>query len=225
MNEHRTVLSQFGALARPMAVGMSMSRLGDWRATAHSPKSRSAAPVRPSDAVLVAAARGGERWAQEALFRRHAGLALGLAHRLLGNDSDVEDVVQEAHFIVFTRLDRLKDPQAFASWLAGTVVRRVQQLLRHRRVLVRLGLRAPQPVDPDLAISPSTPPEVSAELQRIYAVVDSLSAQARMVLVLRRVDGYSLGEIAGLLACSLSTVKRRLAEAERVLAQANQEPA
>ena len=199
-----------------------MPRVGHWQAPAQS---RGASPARPTDAVLVAAARGGERWAQEALFRRHAGLALGLAYRLLGNDADVEDVVQEAQFIVFTRLDRLKEPQAFASWLAGTVVRRVQQLLRHRRVLVRLGLREPRPVDPDLAIAASTPPEVSADLQRIYAVVDTLSTQARMVLLLRKVDGYSLPEIAELMACSLSTVKRRLTEAEKVLADAHKEPA
>jgi RNA polymerase sigma-70 factor (ECF subfamily) len=172
--------------------------------------------------MLVAAARGGERWAQEALFRRHAGLAFGLAYRLLGNDADVEDVVQEACFIAFTRLERLKEPQAFASWLAGTVVRRVQQLLRHRRVLVRLGLREPVPLDPDLALSPSTPPEVALELRRTYAVVDGLSTQARMALLLRNVDGYSLPEIAGLLACSLSTVKRRLCEAERALAAARE---
>jgi RNA polymerase sigma-70 factor (ECF subfamily) len=168
--------------------------------------------------VLVAAARAGERWAQEALYRRHAQMAMGLAYRLLGSDADVEDVVQDAHFLAFSRLDRLKEPQAFASWLAGMVVRRVRQLLRHRQVLVRLGLRSPTPADPDLALAPSAPADVVAELARIYAVVDRLSAQARLTLVLRRVEGHSLPEIAALLDCSLSTVKRRLAEAERLLA-------
>ena len=181
---------------------------------------RAVSAARPTDAVLVAAARGGERWAQEALFRRHASMAMGLAYRLLGNDSDVEDVVQEAYFLVFTRLERLHEPQAFAAWLAGTVVRRVHQLLRHRRMLARLGLRAPTHADPDLAISPSTPPEVAAELKRIYAVVDTLSTQARLALLLRRVDGYSLPEIASLLGCSLATVKRRLVQAEGVLTAA-----
>jgi RNA polymerase sigma-70 factor (ECF subfamily) len=180
---------------------------------------RGSTPVgaRPTDAVLVGAARGGERWAKEALFRRHAPLAMGLAYRLLGSDADLEDVVQEAYFQALSNLQRLKDSQAFASWLAGIVVRRVQQLLRHRRVLSRLGLRQPVPIDPDLSLSSTTPPEVMAELGRIYAVVDQLSTQARLVLLLRRVDGYSLPEIATMLNCSLSTAKRRMLEAERVL--------
>ncbi len=60
-------------------------------------------------------------------------------------------------------------------------------------------------------------PEVVAELGRIYAVVDQLSTQARLVLLLRRVDGYSLPEIARMFGCSLSTAKRRMLEAERAL--------
>jgi RNA polymerase sigma-70 factor, ECF subfamily len=194
-----------------------------WLRAAEQADAPAKAGPRPTDAVLVAAARGGDRWAQEALFRRHAPLAMGLAYRLLGSDADLEDVVQEAQFLAFSRLDRLREPQAFASWLAGTVVRRVQQLLRHRRLLVRLGLRSGVPVDPDLAIAANTPPEVAAELARIYAVVDSLSTQARLALLLRRVDGYSLAEIAAMLECSLSTVKRRLGEAERALLAHQQE--
>jgi RNA polymerase sigma-70 factor (ECF subfamily) len=184
---------------------------------------RQAGGQRPTDAVLVAAARGGERWAKEALFRRHASLAMGLAYRLLGSDADLEDVVQEAYYQALNGLHRLQDPQAFASWLAGIVVRRVQQLLRHRALLTRLGLRHPLPLDPDLSLSPGTPPEAAAELARIYAVVGQLSTQARLVLLLRRVDGYSLPEIASMLGCSLSTAKRRMHEAERVLAAYQQE--
>jgi RNA polymerase sigma-70 factor (ECF subfamily) len=172
---------------------------------------------RPTDAVLVAAARGGERWAAEALFRRHAPLAMGMAYRLLGSDADLEDVVQEAYFVAFRSLDKLRSAEAFSSWLAGIVVRCTQQVLRRRRLLSRLGLRPSVPVDPDLSLSRDTPPEVRAELTQIYSVLDSLSTQARLVLLLRRVDGYSLPEIATLLKVSLSTVKRRYGEAESVL--------
>lgn len=187
------------------------------RASPNTEASAAAVSPRPTDAVLVAAARGGDRWAQEALFRRHAPLATGLAYRLLGSDDDLEDVVQEAYFQALRGLHRLKDPQAFASWLAGIVVRRVQQTLRRRRLLARLGLRPAVPIDPDLSLSPGTSAEVVAELQRIYGVLDALSTQARLVLLLRKVDGHSIPEIASLLRCSPSTVKRRLGEAERAV--------
>jgi RNA polymerase sigma-70 factor (ECF subfamily) len=169
------------------------------------------------DAVLVGSARGGEAWAQEALFRRHAPLAMGLAHRLLGSDADLEDVVQEAFFRALGSLHRLRDPQAFASWLAGIVVRTVRELLRRRRLLARIGLRPAAPLDPDLALAPTTPPDVAAELRGIYAALAPVPAQARLAFLLRHVERYSLPEIAEMLGCSLSTAKRRLADAEGVL--------
>jgi RNA polymerase sigma-70 factor (ECF subfamily) len=133
-------------------------------------------------------------------------------------------VVQDAYFRALTNLDQLKDPNAFRSWLAGIVVRRVQTRLRHRALLNRIGLRARVETDPDLALSDGCPPDVAAELARIYGTLDALSTQARMVLVLRRVEGHSLVEIAQLLGSSLSTVKRRLGEAERALELQQREP-
>jgi len=171
----------------------------------------------PTDAVLVAAAQGGNRWAQEALFRRHAPLAMGLAYRLLGKDDDVEDVVQEAFFNALKSLHRLRDPQAFASWLAGIVVRMVRRVHRRKSLLRRIGLYSDASADSNLALSHSTPPEVVSELNHIYSLLNTLPIEVRLVFLLRRVEGYTLPEIAELLQCSLSTVKRRWSEADRVL--------
>jgi RNA polymerase sigma-70 factor, ECF subfamily len=185
---------------------------------------RSGSAARPTDAVLVAAARAGERWAKEALFQRHSNNVIGLAYRLLGRDADVDDVVQDAYFQALSSLHRLREPHAFGSWLAGILVRRVQRVLRKKRLLRRLGLLDPDPIDPDLALAPDTSPETVAELRRIYGVLDALSTQSRLALVLRRVEGHSISEIATLLGCSISTVKRRLHEAEAALDECGREP-
>src|SRR5436305_8085486 len=79
----------------------------------------------PTDAALVVAARAGESWAQEALFRRHARMALGLAHRLLPQDNEVDDLVQDCFVSALNRLASLDNPQAFAAWLGSIVVRAV----------------------------------------------------------------------------------------------------
>ena len=79
----------------------------------------SISPIRPgagpTDAALVVAARAGESWAQEALFRRHARMALGLAHRLLPRDEEVDDIVQDCFVSALKRLGSLDNPQAFAA--------------------------------------------------------------------------------------------------------------
>jgi len=183
--------------------------------TSSSPTTRSGAG--PTDAALVVAARAGESWAQEALFRRHARMALGLAHRLLPQDNEVDDLVQDCFVSALNRLSSLDNPQAFAAWLGSIVVRAVGKRLRRRRLLSRLGLRVPEEIDADAIAAPSVPGDVAVELRRVYAVVAGLPAQARVALVLRRVDGLEVPEIARRMGVGLSTVKRRLKLAEEIL--------
>ena len=171
----------------------------------------------PSDAALVVAARAGEAWAREALFRRHARLAIGLAHRLLPSDVEVDDLVQDCFVYALDRLASLQNPQAFAAWLGSIVVRTASKRLRRRRLLSRLGLRRAEPIDPDHVIGPSAPAEVAIELRRVYRVVESLPAEQRVALILRRVDGLEIPEIAEHMGLSASTVKRRLKAAEELL--------
>jgi RNA polymerase sigma-70 factor (ECF subfamily) len=171
----------------------------------------------PTDAALVLAARAGESWAQEALFRRHARMALGLAHRLLPQDNEVDDLVQDCFASALKRLTSLDNPQAFAAWLGSIVVRAVGKRLRRRRLLSRLGLRVPEEIDPDAIAAPAVPGDVAVELRRVYAIVAQLPAQARVALVLRRIDGLDVPEIARRMGVGLSTVKRRLKLAEEIL--------
>lgn len=175
--------------------------------------------VGPSDAALVVAARAGERWAQEALFRRHARMVNGLAFRLMGRDDDVDDLVQDSFLAAFRGLDRLANPQAFASWLGSIVVRTAHKLLRRRRLMTRFGLRRNTPLDVEAVIAPSAPPSVAADLARVYRCLDELDPEVRIALVLHRVDGLSVPDVAEQMKLSVSTVKRRIKVAEARLAR------
>lgn len=174
----------------------------------------------PTDAALVLAARSGEEWAREALFRRYVRLALCLAYRLLPSDGDADDLVQDSFLHAFQHLDRLSNPQAFQAWLSSIVVRTAGKRLRRRRLQVRLGLRQPQPIDVDTVVSRAAPPDVGAELRAVYALLESLPAEQRIALVLRRVERLEIPELAERMGLSASTVKRRLAAAEARLEQA-----
>jgi RNA polymerase sigma-70 factor, ECF subfamily len=174
----------------------------------------------PSDAALVLAARAGEEWAREALFRRYARLALGLAYRLLPVDADIDDLVQDSFLYAFERLDRLSNPQAFQAWLSSIVVRTAGKRLRRRRLQVRLGMLRSEPIDADEVISRTAPPDVAVELRAVYGLLERLSVEERIALVLRRVDRMEIPEIAQQMGLSSSTVKRRLNAAEARLTRA-----
>ncbi len=141
----------------------------------------------------------------------------GMAFRLLGRASDVDDLAQESFFQALTHLDRLSNPNAFRSWLGGIVVRQGGKMLRRRKLRARFGLERGEPVDVEAMIGSSASPEVAAELRAVYAVLDRLPVEARVALVLRRVEGMKLEEVAAQMDLSLATVKRRLKVAEEAL--------
>ncbi len=174
----------------------------------------------PTDAVLVQAARAGEEWAKEALFRRYVRLAFGLAYRLLPYDADIDDLVQDSFLYAFERLNGLTNPQAFQAWLSSIVVRTAGKRLRRRKLQVRLGLRSNQPIDVDEVVARTAPPDVAAELHAVYDLLEKLPIEERIALVLRRVERLEIPEIAEHMGLSVSTVKRRLNAAEERLERA-----
>jgi RNA polymerase sigma-70 factor (ECF subfamily) len=171
----------------------------------------------PNDAALVVAARADERWAQQALFARHGRMVLGLSQRVLAGREEADDLAQDAFLYALTHLETLQNPQAFASWIATIVVRTASKRLRSRRLLVRLGLRRNEPLDVETLVSPTAPADVAAEIRHLYGRLTDFPAEERVALVLRRVEGLELTEIATHMGLSLATVKRRIASAERRL--------
>lgn len=169
----------------------------------------------PSNAALVAEALAGNTWAYEVLFRRHGRMATGLAHRLLsGSGIDTDDLVQDAFVTAYCKLDTLREPEAFASWLGSIVVRTASKRLRRHRLRVRFGLARAEPVDMDLIVSSAASPEIAVSLQQTYEVLHRLRPDERIAFLLRRVEGLTVAEIAERMDLSLSTVKRRLDAAE-----------
>lgn len=199
---------------------MSLGRDDDpktGRAVAILAERRVSGPGAPSDVQLVLAAKNGDAWARDALFSRYARLVHGLAFRLMGSDADVDDLAQDAFVEALKNLDRLADPGAFSSWLGSIVVRTAHKRIRRRKLMERLGLRRGEPIDVEALPLDLAPPDVRAELKRVYGVLDRLPSEERVALVLRRVEGLELAEIAERMELSLATVKRRIAAAEVAL--------
>jgi RNA polymerase sigma-70 factor (ECF subfamily) len=172
----------------------------------------------PSDAALVVAVRAGEAWAHEALFRRHAPMVNGLAYRLMGRDTEVEDLVQDAFTEAFRGLDRLEDPQSFAKWLGSIVVRTASKMIRRHRLMARLGLRRrSDPIDIETIASRLASPDLAAELHELYRKLEPLPTEQRIAFTLRRIERMPLAEVATTMALSVATVKRRVAAAEAAL--------
>lgn len=177
----------------------------------------------PTDAALVVSARAGEAWAREALFRRHSRAVHGLAFRLVGRDQDVDDIAQDAWVAAFDSLHRIADPQAFAAFLGSIVVHCARRVLRRRRLARRLGLLPQeQAIDASAFVARTAPPDTASEILRIYGVIHTLPTDERIAILLRRVEGMQLEEVAAACKCSLATAKRRIAAADEKLRAAQE---
>lgn len=171
-----------------------------------------------ADATLVERALGGDRWAKEALYRRHVRRVTNAVTRMIGRSADADDAIQEAFLIAFTRLSELRDPAAFRGWLAQIAVNEVRGRLRKRRWMRRLRLdRDEDDASLEALASNDATPEMRAELSRLDAVLAAMDAELRMAWMLRHVEGWELTEVATALDCSLATAKRRIKDASEHL--------
>lgn len=170
------------------------------------------------DAELVARARGGDRFAEDALVRRHFESVGAMAARLLGDRHEAEDIVQDTFATALSELRDLRDPSAFRGWLLQITVRKVHRRFRRRKLLRVLGLASGEPEGglAELASSAASP-EQHGELVLLDRALAKLGPADRLAWMLRCVEGMQLDEVASACACSLATAKRRIAAADRVV--------
>ena len=86
-----------------------------------------------TDAAAVALARDGDSEAFRALVERHSRAVFRLAHRMTGNASDAEDVVQETFLRAYKQLSRFESRADFRTWMHRITVNCSIDLIRARR--------------------------------------------------------------------------------------------
>ncbi|MEM9468106.1 MAG: sigma-70 family RNA polymerase sigma factor [Actinomycetota bacterium] len=132
----------------------------------------------------------------EALFRAEYVGMVRLAFTLVGDATEAEDLVQDAFVEVSRRLDEIRRPGAY---LRQAVVSRCRSSLRRRRLLERRP--------------PPRPEAASAEVDEFWDVLDVLSEDRRIAVVLRFYLNLRASEIAEVMGVSSSTVRSHLRRA------------
>jgi RNA polymerase sigma-70 factor (ECF subfamily) len=170
-----------------------------------------------TDAVTVALARDGNSEAFRALVDHHSRAVYRLAHRMTGNASDAEDVVQETFLRAYKQLGRFESRANFGTWLHRIAVNCSIDLIRARPKreaaheaadLETLG--APPVTSKGVDASPERL-LLSAEVQRrIEWAMTSLSQMERAAFVLRHVEGHSIDEISQALGLKVNAAKHSI---------------
>lgn len=146
------------------------------------------------------------------LYDRYAGLAYGVAMRILGDGARAEDAIQDAFMNVWSRAASF-DPEkgSLRAWLLTSVRNRCIDYLRGRGARERREEELD--TDVDYGQAPSDPwREVALSLERtaVRDAVSSLPAEQRQVVEMAYFGGYTHTEIADMTRVPLGTVKGRM---------------
>lgn len=170
------------------------------------------------DLELVEQAIRDEPRARDRLLEQSLPAVLTWTTRLGGPKVDPEDAAHDALMIVWTKLDKLRSPARYGSWLYG-IVRRVLAAHRRRAWVKRWapGVEAEQP---DRTPTPAAEAEHDQMVRGVQEALEKLPPKQREVLVLCEIEERTDVEVAELLGVPLGTVKSRLRLARARFAQA-----
>jgi RNA polymerase sigma-70 factor (ECF subfamily) len=188
-----------------------------------APAPRIAVPS--DDAELVRRALARDDIAFRIIMERHNRRLYRIARGILRNDTEAEDVVQEAYVKAFTHLDGFRGDSSLATWLSRIVMNEALGRLRRERLAVDLDTFEAQRTEAQIIQFPQTvtsddPERTMAQreiLQLVERATDNLPEIFRIVFITRVIEGMSVEETADLLGLQPKTVKTRLHRARRLV--------
>jgi RNA polymerase sigma-70 factor (ECF subfamily) len=164
--------------------------------------------------VMADALRAGDARAIARLFDLYGQHVERVLIRTIGRDTEMEDMVQDVFLGAYRSAANYQgDDAQLKAWVSRIAVFTARGYLRKRKR--RWWLRSADPVEMPEQSSKEPSPHTSEVLRRTYAVLDLMDAELRIPFTLRELESMELAEIAEACDCSVSTVKRRLAQARK----------
>jgi RNA polymerase sigma-70 factor (ECF subfamily) len=146
------------------------------------------------DGDLARLARGGDPAAFRLLVERYQAMVRARVRQLGSDPGDVDDIVQESFLQAFLALDRLRDPDRFAGWLAG-ITANVARALHRRSVPVTLLPDWPEPLHPTSAGGLPAPEDLD-RADALRSAVAGLPAGQRRAVALHYYADVPAGQVA-----------------------------
>jgi RNA polymerase sigma-70 factor (ECF subfamily) len=173
------------------------------------------------DTALLARLKAGDQAAYTRLVEENASSIYRLALRLMGNEADAEDVLQETFLSAFKSIDRFEGRSSVSTWLYR---------IASNAALMRLRRNEPEQVSVDEPVERDDGDPMPRQFfdfcclpeddllreearEQMKQAIDELPPTLRSVFVLRDIEGLSTAETAEALDLSVSAVKSRLMRA------------
>jgi RNA polymerase sigma-70 factor, ECF subfamily len=182
---------------------------------------------RDIDQLLVERVQRGDKKAFELLVIKYQRKLMRLVSRLVRDQAEAEDVVQEAFIKAYRALPQFRGDSAFYTWLYRIGINTA------KNYLVTQGRRAPTSTDSNSEEAETfddaehlrdinTPESMLATKQiaeTVNAAMSTLPEELRTAISLREIEGLSYEEIADAMGCPIGTVRSRIFRAREAIAE------
>ncbi len=188
-----------------------------------APKPKPILSLDESDLVHRSLARDDQAF--RTIMSRYNRRLYRIARGIVRNDSDAEDVVQEAYVKAFVHLSNFRGESSLATWLSRITINEALGRLRRKRAMRETvqveDQRFQAEIIPFPQMTTDDNPEKTMAQRQILKLVeqatDNLPENFRLVFVTRVIEGMSVEETAEILGIQPETVKTRLHRARKLV--------
>ncbi|WP_192346512.1 RNA polymerase sigma factor [Algoriphagus sp. Y33] len=164
--------------------------------------------VQKLDSNLISKVLRGDRSAQFQLFEQTKGMLYTTCYRIVNDEDEANDVLQDSYVEIFQKINALKHPEALIGWMKTITVRKA--ILQSKKKIHF------EPIE-NVEMESNEAFDSWFDAEMLDQAILSLPAGARAVFLLLSVEGYSHKESAEMLGISESTSKSQLHYAKALL--------
>lgn len=169
-----------------------------------------------ADHILIHLLKEDDQLAYTEIFERYSKILLNHAYKMLGNQDEAEDVVQEVFLSIWNKRSELLLTGTLSSYLYKATKNRILNLIAHEKVVSRYVDSISNFIENDYVFADSAFRE--KELEKIIEKeIDLLPKKMREVFLLRKVEQLSYDEIALQLNITDKTAKQQVYNSLKIL--------
>lgn len=166
---------------------------------------------------LIERMRSGDESGFNSLIAHYMQKSYGLAFRMMGNDADTREMIQEACIKSYKKLHQFDPDCLFGPWFLRIVVNTCLNQLKRNKLRSFFSLSDPESIDIESFEQKSTdvanPEEQAIANERVRIIEKALlkvPLKQRVALILYDIEGYNQKEVADILGCPVGSVMSRV---------------
>lgn len=164
---------------------------------------------------LLERCKKSDQSAQMQVYRGYYKAMYNTAFRILRDEFEAEDIMQEAFLTVFTKLNTFKGEVTFGAWLKRIVINKsLTQLKKNNRYE-----EVKMDVIPNYEVEEEQIDYSSLKAKEIIEKINSLKQNYQLVLTLNLIEGYDYEEIAQIMGYTNENVRTTISRAKKKLKQ------